>query len=84
MRFWKYDGLEALFEKRLASLSEIEEIVAEAKRLDAEGKLAKDRYRKQLALQGDLLLERVTQARKLYADLKRTAEKERSLRAATK
>jgi len=84
LRFWKYDGLEALFEKRLASLSEIEEIVAEAKRLDAEGKLAKDRYRKQLALQGDLLLERVTQARKLYADLKRTAEKERSLRAATK
>lgn len=84
LRFWKFSDLDALFEKRLTSLAEIEQIVAEAKRMDAEGKLEKDRYRKQLALQGDLLLERVTLARKLYADLKQTAEKERALRAPAK
>jgi len=80
LRFWKFDGLEDLITKRLDSLSQIEKIVADAKKLDAEGKLEKDRYRKQLALQGDALLERVTSARNLYADLKRTAEAERGRR----
>ena len=73
LRFWKFDGLDELFEKRMTSLAQIEEIVASAKQLDAEGKLEWDRYRKQLALQGDLLLERVTQARNMYDDLKRAA-----------
>ena len=80
LRFWKYDGLGELFEKRLASLGQIEETVAEARRLDAEGKLESDRYRKQLARQGDALLERVTLARNLYEDLKRMAEAEREPR----
>jgi len=81
LRFWKFDGLEELMAKRLDSLAQIEQIVAEARQLDAEGKLEKDRYRKQLALQGDALLERVKQARNLYADLKRTAEAERGRRS---
>jgi hypothetical protein len=81
LRFWKFDGLEDLITKRLDSLAQIEQIVADAKRLDAEGKLEKDRYRKQLALQGDALLERVTSARSLYADLKRTADAERGRRS---
>jgi hypothetical protein len=88
LRFWKFDGLEELFAKRLASLAEIEQIVAEAQKLNAEGKLERDRERdrnrKQLARQGDLLLERVTQARKLYEDLKRVANAEQGQRGLTK
>jgi len=80
LRFWKMDGLDDLFAKRQASLDQIEQIVAEARRLEAEGKVDNDRYRKQLALQGDLLLERVALARSLYEELKRTAELERGLR----
>ncbi|MEK7674792.1 MAG: CehA/McbA family metallohydrolase [Verrucomicrobiota bacterium] len=80
-RFWKFEGLEALFEKRLASLAEIEQIVADARRDNTEGKLENNRYRKQLALQGDALLERVSLARSLYEDLKRLAETERGPRS---
>lgn len=80
LRFWKFDGLDALIAKRLASLGEIEQIVAEARRLDAEGKVETNRYRKQLARQGDALLERVALARNLYAELKRVAEAERERR----
>ncbi len=80
LRFWKFDGLEELIARRLGSLKEIEEIVAEARRLDAEGKLETDRYRKELARQGDLLLERVSSARRQYDDLKKIAEAERSVR----
>ncbi len=80
LRFWKYDAIDDLIAKRQASLKEIENIVAEARRLDAEGKLENDRYRKLLARQGDALLERVALARGIYDGLKRTAEAERSLR----
>jgi hypothetical protein len=81
LRFWKFDGLEELLGKRLASLAEIEQMVAEARRLDAQGRLESDRARKQLAWQGDALLERVALARQIYEDLKRTAEAERPRRA---
>jgi len=80
LRFWKYDDLDELIAKRLSSLDEIERIVTQAKELDAQGKLENDRYRKQLELEGDLLLERVAQARKLYAHLKDVAEAERAVR----
>ena len=80
LRFWKYDGLEELMMKRVASLAEIETIVADARRLNNEGKLGSDRARQQLALQGDALLERVEKARKLYSELKRTVAAERALR----
>lgn len=80
LRFWKFDGLEALLAKREESLRQIEGLIAEAKRLNAEGRLETDRYRKQLALQGDALLERVKLARGIYADFRRTAEKERHQR----
>jgi len=81
LRFWKIEGLEELFAKRQTSLDQIEQIVADARRLDAEGKLGNDRYRKQLAVQGDLLLQRVAQARGVYEGLKRIAEAERKLRS---
>lgn len=80
LRFWKYDGLADLLAKREESLKQIEGLIAEAKRLDAEGRLQTDRYRQQLARQGDALLERVTLARGIYADLQRTAEAELSRR----
>lgn len=81
LRFWKFDGLEALLAKREESLRQIEAIVAEAKRLTAEGRLETDRYRQQLALQGDALLERVILARGIYAELRRLAEAERGRRS---
>ena len=80
LRFWKFDGLDELIAKRLASLGQVEAIVAEARRLDAEGKLESDRYRKQLARQGDALLERVALARDLYEKLRRVADAEREPR----
>jgi hypothetical protein len=80
LRFWKYDGVNELIEKRLASLGEIEERITEACRLDAQGRLESDRHRKELARQGALLLERVASVRKLYADLKRVAAAEVWLR----
>jgi len=80
LRFWKYEALDDLFAKREESLKQIEGLVAEAKRLDAEGRLENDRYRKLLAQQGDALLERVAAARGVYRDLKATAEKERRQR----
>ena len=81
LRFWKFESLDELIAKRLASLQEIENIIADAKRLDAAGKLGNDRYRKQLALEGDALLERVSQARATYDQLKRVAESERGQRS---
>ncbi|MCL4179566.1 MAG: CehA/McbA family metallohydrolase [Verrucomicrobia bacterium] len=80
LRFWHHDALESLLAKREESLRQIEELVTEARRLDAEGRLENDRYRKLLARQGDALLERVAQARTLYADLRRVAETERPRR----
>lgn len=82
LRFWKFDGLEGLLAKREESLRQIEALIAEARRLDAAGRLEADLSRKQLALQADALLERVAQARRLYAELRRLAEDERPLRAA--
>jgi hypothetical protein len=80
LRFWKFEGLDELIARRLASLTEIEQIVAEARRLEAEGKLESDLYRKELARQGDLLLQRVSLARRQYEDLKQMAETERNSR----
>ena len=81
LRFWKFDSLDELLSKREESLRQIEGLIAEARKLDTEGRLETDRNRKLLARQGDALLERVATARKIYADLKQTAESERKLRA---
>lgn len=75
-RFWKHDALEGLLAKREDSLKQVEALVAEARRLDAEGRLDNDRARKLLAQQGGALLERVAIARAIYEDLKRTAASE--------
>jgi hypothetical protein len=80
LRFWKFDGVDESIAKREASLVQVEEIVVEARRLEREGKLESDRYRKELAREGALLLERVSLARSQYEELKRIAEAERSRR----
>jgi hypothetical protein len=79
-RFWKFAELEPLLEQRAESLRQIEQIVAEAQALQAQGRLAGDRYREQLAAQGEPLLQRVRLARGLYEDLRRTADQERPRR----
>lgn len=81
LRFWKYDAVPELIQKRLASLAEIEQIVADAQARDAAGQADDNRAIKQLALQGPALLERVQSAKELYADLSRVAESERGVRA---
>lgn len=83
-RFWKFDAVNDLLARRLGSLDEIEKLIADAKRRDAQGQVEGDRYVKQLALQGDELMKRIDAARRIYADLKETAVGERSVRSAAK
>lgn len=80
LRFWKYDAVDDLIAKRMASLAEIETIVAEAVDKDKRGELEGKRVKKLLAEQGPALLERVAAARAIYEDLKAVAAKEASLR----
>jgi hypothetical protein len=80
LRFWKFDALDDLLGLREGSLRQIEGIIEEARRLDAEGSLETDRYRKLLARQGSALLERVDTAREVYAELRRIADAERTQR----
>lgn len=77
-RFWKLDGLEELFTKRQASLAEIEQLVAEARNPTKEVRFRGITDQQQLVKQGDALLERVAQARKLYDTLRVTAKQERA------
>lgn len=80
LRFWKYDAVPALIEKRLASLAEIEQIVADAQARNAAGQADDNRAIKQLAVQGPALLERVNAAKTVYADLSRIATEEKDSR----
>jgi hypothetical protein len=77
-RFWKFDSLDALIAKRLASLAEVEQLVIEARGREKETRFRGLIYHKQLLNQGDALLQRVTQARGLYEALRETAKKERA------
>ncbi|MBP7934937.1 MAG: CehA/McbA family metallohydrolase [Phycisphaerae bacterium] len=81
LRFWRPEAVSRLTDKTNGWLDEIEKIVAEAKAADRAGKVETDRAVKQLAVQGDDLLKRVAAARKIYAELKVLAEKEKETRA---
>ncbi len=81
LRFWKHDAAKALIAKRRASLREIDQIVADAKRRNDAGEVEADRAVKQLALQGDALLERVEAAKKIYDELEKVHEDEAKVRA---
>lgn len=80
-RFWKFDAIESLLAAREESLRQIETIVAEARRRTAGGDADGDRYVQLLAEQGGALIERVAEAREVYAGLRRTAAAERPARA---
>ncbi|MCL4692744.1 MAG: CehA/McbA family metallohydrolase, partial [Candidatus Hydrogenedentes bacterium] len=80
LRFWKYEGIEDLIAKRETSLSEIEQIVAEAIAQNDAGAVNDNRPIQQLALQGPDLLDRVRAAREIYAGLRETARLEAALR----
>jgi hypothetical protein len=81
LRFWKIDALDALIESRLASLGQIEQMIAEAQSFNQEGRLDTDRYRHEVARQGDALKERIAKARTLYDDLRAVARAEAPMRA---
>ena len=80
LRFWKFEGIQELISKRETSLAEIEQIVADAIAQNDAGQVDDNRTIKQLALQGPALLERVEEAKQIYADLRAVAEREASLR----
>lgn len=77
-RFWKLTDLEDLLARRQASLAEIERLVAEARAPQSEVPPDQAAYRDQLRRQGDALLERVELARRVYAELRATAARERA------
>jgi hypothetical protein len=80
LRFWKYAQATELIAKRMESLKQIEQIVAEARQKSAAGQLDGDYTLQQLAEQGPQLLERVEAARELYKGLQQTVETEKSKR----
>jgi hypothetical protein len=80
LRFWKFDALEALIAKRLASLDEIEAVVKERTEKAARGESETSPGDKQLAQQGPELLKRVAAARQIYEDLRAVADQERPRR----
>jgi hypothetical protein len=82
LRFWKFDALDGLIAKRLASLDEIEALVKERTERTARGESETSQGDRQLAQQGPELMKRVAAAREIYENLKRVADAERPLRAA--
>jgi len=82
LRFWKFEDIDNLINKRLANLDEIEELVKDYTAKDARGEIDNNRVQKQFALQGPELMKRVNAARQLYLDLKQVAEQERPVRMA--
>lgn len=81
LRFWNYEHADELIAKREASLAEIEHIVGEAQAgRNPRGKTDSNRPVTELAEQGPALLERVNQAKQIYAELRATLAREAALR----
>jgi hypothetical protein len=72
LRFWKYDEVEALLAKRIASLDEIDGMVTDALTRQARGKIGGDKVIEELALQAEALRESVEEARQSYEKLRDT------------
>ncbi len=92
LRFWKYEAAPGLIAQRRARLDEIEQLVHHARRLEAAGALQgwtargfpwliEEDIQRELARQGDDLLERVAAARAIYDELLRVHAREAPLRA---
>lgn len=81
LRFWKHGNVEELVAKREAALAEIEHVVAEAQAgRNVQGAPDTTREVTELAEQGPALLQRVQDARRLYADLREVAKREAEAR----
>jgi hypothetical protein len=80
LRFWKYDAVEELLAKRLASLNEIEGIVADALAELEKGEIGVNKWHEELALQAEALRERVREARRKYGELRKQYEREAAAR----
>lgn len=83
LRFWNYGRVEELLAKRTESLNQVEHIIATAKRQLESGDIDAHQTFRQLALQGNALLERVKIARNIYHELHESAERERVIRKGT-
>ena len=81
LRFWKFDAVDELIAKRMTSLGQVEQIVAEAQQKKEAGEIENDVVLNQLAAQRDQLRARIDAARKIYSDLKQIAKLEAALRA---
>jgi hypothetical protein len=79
LRFWKYDGIDELLDKRLDSLKQVEDVVAKARQKDP-AVMEGNQELKQLVLQAPELLRRVEAARTIYTEFKQVAEKEKAMR----
>ncbi len=84
LRFWKHDQAESLIDQGLASLAEVEKLVAEASEADAQGRIEDDRTLKQLAVQGRELLRCVRESRQIWDELRAVARSEAAIRATLK
>ncbi len=82
LRFWKFDDVDALIAKRLASLDEVEALVKDRIDKNERGEAEFNLAYKQLALQGPELMKRVAAARQIYEDLRKVADQERPMRDA--
>jgi hypothetical protein len=81
LRFWKYDSIDSLIGRRMESLGQIRQLVAEAQAKETRGELAGDFTTSQLARQGGALLQRVEEAEEIYRELLAKAAEEASSRA---
>jgi len=70
MRFWKYDEVESLLAKRIASLDEIEGLIHDAVAKQDRGTIGADKIIEELALQAEALRESVAEARRSYEQLR--------------
>jgi hypothetical protein len=82
LRFWKFEDVDPLIAKRLASLDDVDGMVKEHMEMVARGGDDTNLTDRQIALEGPELMTRVAAARKIYEDLKKIAEQERPMRAA--
>lgn len=81
LRFWNYDAVDALLAKRMASLDEIDALIAEALDKQAKGEIGTNKWMQELVLQSDVLRQRVQEARGQYEALRKIRDNEAVLRA---
>ena len=80
LRFWNYDAVDALLAKRVASLDEIDALIADALDKQARGEIGTNKWMQELVLQSDVLRQRVQEARSQYEALRKIRDDEAVLR----